>query len=70
MSNINSDATGVDIIWVDRGDSRHRFLKSVMDSLEWMIQVVLRPQQTQGFVLLKKDGWLNKLFVGSMGIDG
>ena len=53
-------------IWVDRGDSGHRFLKSVMDSLGWMIQVVLRPPQTQGFVLLKKRwvveqtfGWLN-----------
>jgi putative transposase len=53
-------------IWVDRGDSGHRFLKSVMDCLGWMIQVVLRPQQTQGFVLQKKRsvveqtfGWLN-----------
>ncbi len=53
-------------IWVDGGDSGHPFLKSVMDSWGWMIQVVLRPQQTQGFVLLKKRwvveqtfGWLN-----------
>ncbi|WP_445241566.1 hypothetical protein [Microcoleus vaginatus] len=29
---------------VDRGDSGERFLKSVMDSLGWMIQVVLRSQ--------------------------
>jgi hypothetical protein len=42
------------LIGVDRGDSGHRFLKWVMDCLGWMIQVVLRPQQTQGFVLLKK----------------
>jgi len=54
------------LIWVDRDDSGHRFLKWVMDCLGWMIQVVLRPQQTQGFVLLKKRsvveqtfGWLN-----------
>jgi len=54
------------LIWVDRGDSGHRFLKWVMDCLGWMIQVVLRPQQIQGFVLLKKRsaveqtfGWLN-----------
>jgi transposase len=52
--------------WVDGGDSGHPFLKSVMDSWGWMIQVVLRPQQTQGFFLLKKRwvveqtfGWLN-----------
>jgi hypothetical protein len=31
-------------IWVDRGDSGLRFLKSVMDWLGWMIQVVLRLQ--------------------------
>jgi transposase len=54
------------LIWVDGGDSDHPFFKSVMDSWGWMIQVVLRPQQTQGFVLLKKRsvveqtfGWLN-----------
>jgi putative transposase len=54
------------LIGVDRGDSGDRFLKWAMDSLGWMIQVVLRPQQTQGFVLLKKRsvveqtfGWLN-----------
>jgi transposase len=41
-------------IWVDGGDSDDPFFKSVMDSWGWMIQVVLRPQQTQGFVLLKK----------------
>ncbi|NQE36815.1 hypothetical protein [Microcoleus asticus] len=42
------------LIWIDRGDSGQRFLKWVMDSLGWIIQVVLRLQQTQGFVLLKK----------------
>jgi len=41
------------LIWVDRGDSRDRFLKSVMDSLGWIIQVVLPPQHIQGFVLRK-----------------
>jgi transposase len=53
-------------IWVDGGEGDPPFFKSVMDSWGWMIQVVLRPQQTQGFVLLKKRsvveqtfGWLN-----------
>jgi len=54
------------LIGVDRGDSGHQFLKWVMDCLGWMIQVVLRPQQTQGFVLEKKIGgctnfWLAQL---------
>ncbi len=51
---------------VDRGDSGHQFFKWVMDCLGGMIQVVLRLQQTQGLVLLKKRsvveqtfGWLN-----------
>ncbi len=44
------------LIWVDRSDSGHRFLKWVMDCLGWMIQVVLRPQHTQRFVLEKKIG--------------
>ncbi|MBD1828309.1 transposase [Microcoleus sp. FACHB-61] len=54
------------MIWVDGGDSGDRLLKSVMDSLGWIIQVVVRSQQTQSFVLLKKRwvvertfGWLN-----------
>jgi putative transposase len=53
-------------IGVDRGEGGHQFFKWVMDCLGWMIQVVLRLQQTQGFVLLKKRslveqtfGWLN-----------
>jgi hypothetical protein len=54
------------LIWIDRGEGGHQFLKWVMDCLGWMIQVVLRLQPTQGFVLLKKRsvveqtfGWLN-----------
>ena len=37
-----------------------------MDSFRWIVQVVLRPQETKGFVLLKKRwvvertfGWFN-----------
>jgi putative transposase len=33
-----------------------------MDSLGWMIQVVLRQQQTQGFVLLKKRSVVEQTF--------
>ena len=51
------------LIWVDGGDSDPPFFKSVMDSWRWMIQVVLRPQQTQGFVLLKKR-WVVKQTFG------
>jgi transposase len=47
---------------VDRGDSGDRFLKSVMDSLGWIIQVVLPPQQIQGLVLRKKRSVVEQSF--------
>jgi putative transposase len=54
------------LIWVDGGYSGRPFLVSVMDAFRWVVQVVLRPEQTQGFVLLNKRwvvertfGWLN-----------
>jgi transposase len=47
---------------VDRGDSGDGFLKSVMDSLGWIIQVVLPPQQIQGFVLRKKRSVVEQSF--------
>lgn len=52
-------------IWVDGGFDGAPFLMWVMDVCRWIVQVVLRPEQTQGFVLLKKRwvvertlGWL------------
>jgi transposase len=53
------------IIWVDGGFDGAPFMQWAMDVYRWFIQVVLRPEQTQGFVLLKKRwviertlGWL------------
>jgi transposase len=50
------------LIWVDRADSGDRFLKSVMYSLGWIIQVVLPPQQIQSFVLRKKRSVVEQSF--------
>jgi transposase len=50
------------LIGVDRGDSGDRFLKSVMDSLGWIIQVVLPPQQIQCLVLRKKRSVVEQSF--------
>ena len=54
------------LIWVDGGYSGLPFAKWAMDRFRWIIAVVLRPEQTKGFVLLKKRwvvertfGWLN-----------
>lgn len=53
------------IIWADGGFSGDNFLRWVMDHCQWIVQVVLRPQQTKGFRVLKKRwvvertlGWL------------
>jgi len=52
-------------IWADGGFSGDNFLHWVMDHCRWVVQVVLRPQQTKGFRVLKKRwvvertlGWL------------
>ena len=54
------------VIWVDGGYSGQPFLRRAMDTLRFIIWMVLRPEQAKGFVLLKKRwvvertfGWLN-----------
>ncbi|CDN12395.1 Mobile element protein [Richelia intracellularis] len=53
------------LIWVDGGFHGEPFMEWVMNFCRWIIQVVLRPEQTRSFVLLKKRwvveptlGWL------------
>jgi putative transposase len=53
-------------IWVDAGFSGEAFLRCVMDTFRLVLQVVLRPQAAQGFVLLPRRwtversfGWLH-----------
>ena len=41
-------------IWADGGFDGDPFMQWVMDCCRWIVEVVLRPQQTKGFVLLKK----------------
>jgi len=44
----------VHTVWVD--GAMAPFLIWVMDVCRWIVQVVLRPEQTKGFVLLKSVG--------------
>lgn len=53
-------------IWVDAGFSGEDFLHWVIDTFRWILEVVLRPDGSQGFVLLPKRwtvertyGWLH-----------
>jgi transposase len=53
-------------IWVDAGFSGVDFAQGIMDNFRWVVEVVSRPEGTQGFVLLPKRwtvertyGWLH-----------
>jgi putative transposase len=50
------------LIWVDGGYSGSPFLIWVMNTFRWVLQVVLRPEQSQGFVLLKKRWVVERTF--------
>lgn len=41
-------------IWVDGGYDGNPFMRWLMDFCRWVVQVVLRPQQRKGFILLPK----------------
>jgi transposase len=49
-------------IWADGGFDGAAFMMWVMDMCGWILQVVLRPQQTKGFVLLKKRWVVERTF--------
>lgn len=49
-------------IWVDGGFSGENFLHLVMDVCHWLVQVVLRPKEHQGFVLLPKRWVVERTF--------
>jgi len=49
-------------IWVDGGFDGAPFLLWVMDVCRWIVQVVLRPEQTKGFVLVKKRWVVERTF--------
>ncbi|MBE9192908.1 IS5 family transposase [Gloeocapsopsis crepidinum LEGE 06123] len=53
-------------IWMDGGYRGQEFLRWVMDMFRWIVEIVLRPLERKGFVILPKRwvvertfGWLN-----------
>jgi putative transposase len=54
-------------IWIDGGFKGAAFLMWVMEVCRWIVQVVLRSEQTQGFVLLKKRWVVERTFGWLMG---
>jgi len=54
-------------IWTDGGFDGPTFMMWVMDFCRWIVQVVLRPEQTKGFTLLKKRWVVERTFGWLMG---
>ena len=50
------------VIWVDGGYSGQPFLQWALDSCRWIIWMVLRPEQSKGFVLVKKRWVVERTF--------
>lgn len=50
-------------IWVDGGFDGAPFLMWVMDMCRWIVQVVLRPEESKGFVVVKKR-WVVERTIG------
>ena len=55
------------IVWADGGFEGAPFLMWVMDVCRWIVQVVRRPEQTKGFVVLKKRWVVERTFGWLMG---
>ena len=49
-------------VWADGGYHGEAFLRWAIDTVGWLIQVVLRPEQTKGFKLLKKRWVVERTF--------
>jgi putative transposase len=65
VKRMNTAVSRLHTIWVDAGFEGAPFMQWVMDICHWIVQVVLRPKQSKGFVLLPKRwvvertlGWL------------
>jgi len=54
-------------IWTDGGFDGDPFMQWVITVCRWIVQVVLRPEQTQGFVVLKKRWVVERTFGWLMG---
>jgi putative transposase len=57
-----SQVERVGLIWVDGGYRGNPFAQWVMDVWRWIVVVVLRPEQMQGFQVLKKRWVVERTF--------
>ena len=55
-------ASRLHTVWVDGGYNGNPFMHWVMDVCRWIVQVVLRPHERKGFVLLPKRWVVERTF--------
>lgn len=67
VKQMGKDVSRLHTIWVDGGNDCEPFLQWVMDCCRWIVQVVLRPEQTKGFIVLKKRWVVERTFGWLMG---
>lgn len=54
------------LVWADSGYAGNPFLVWVMDTLHWVLEIVLRPQEQRRFVLLPKRWVVERTFAWLM----
>ncbi|RUT01409.1 hypothetical protein DSM107010_65370 [Chroococcidiopsis cubana SAG 39.79] len=62
VNRMGSSVSRLHAIWADGGFDGEPFRRWVMDVCRWIVQVVLRPKQSKGFVLLKKRWVVERTF--------
>lgn len=67
VKQMGKNVTRLTTIWVDSGFDGVPFMQWVMNFCRWIVQVVLRPEQIKGFVLLKKRWVVERTFGWLMG---
>jgi len=67
VKRMGSSVSRLTTIWVDGGFDGAPFMMWVMNICRWIVQVVLRPEESKGFVLLKKRWVVERTFGWLMG---
>lgn len=62
VKQVENTVSRLNTIWVDSGYDGNPFMQWVMDLYRWVVQVVLRPHERKGFVLLPKRWVVERTF--------
>jgi len=67
VKDMGASMARLNLIWADGGFDGPALMMWVMDTCRWIVEVVLRHQQTKGFVVLKKRWVVERTFGWLMG---